>query len=62
MSENVHVTEEIGHIHPLELCSSPVLWSWQNFPLYDERELEESLTQSNELFQSKAGFLEVKQQ
>lgn len=29
-------------------------------PLDDERELEESLTQNNKLFQSKAEFLEVK--
>lgn len=62
MSENVHVSDEIRYIHPLQLCPSRALWSWQNFPLNDERELEESLTQNNELFQSKAEFLKVKQQ
>lgn len=62
MTENVHVSEEIRSVHPLQLCSSPALWSWQNFPLNDERELEQSLSQNNELFQSKSEFLEVKQQ
>lgn len=62
MSEHVRVSEEIRSVHPLQLCPSPDLWSWQNFPLNDERELEQSLSQNNELFQSKAEFLEVKQQ
>lgn len=60
MSENIHVTEEIRYIHMSQLSPSPALWSWQNLPLDDERELEESLTQNNKLFQSKAEFLEVK--
>lgn len=62
MSENVHVSEEIRYCHPLQLCSSPAVWSWQNFHSNDERQSEESLTQNNELFQGKAEFLEVKQQ
>lgn len=61
MSKNVHVSEEVRSVHPLQLCPSPALWSWQYFPLNDERELEQSLSQNNKLFQSKAEFLEVKQ-
>lgn len=38
------------------------LTSWQDFRLNDDGELEESLTQNNELFQSNAEFLEIKQQ